>query len=417
MSCRCTPENAPVTRLKIRERTRRESRSRRCVFQPETRSKPSSSFASSRGISAGSSCRSPSIVTTVSPRAWSKPATSAAALPKFRRSRTTRTFSAALCRRVSAANVPSLEPSSTKMTSHVLSRGSSAERSSSYSNATLRSSLCTGTTTEITASRLPRRYAAREMAELLSLAEAQARVLEQVTPLAGEHVALGPAAARRVLAEDAHATVDLPPFPSSAMDGFALRAADTPGRLPVVTRIAAGRPAGRPLRAGEAMGIATGGVVPEGADSVIPLEYVVDRDNYIEIADSVVQGDNIRPRGGDVRAGEVVVPSRTLLGAAQIGALAAPGVAEVVCARRPRVAILATGTELRRPGEPLGPGEVYEANAALLAAALAASGADIESLPAVADDEAAHRSALERGLTADVLVTSGGVSVGPHDLV
>ena len=255
------------------------------------------------------------------------------------------------------------------------------------------------------------------MAELLSLAEAQARVLEQVTPLAGEHVALAAASAGRVVAEDARAAVDLPPFPSSAMDGFALRAADTPGRLPVVARIAAGRPAERALRAGEAMGIATGGVVPEGADSVIPLEYVVDNDNDIEIAHSVVQGDNVRPRGGDVRAGEVVVPTGTLLGAAQIGALAAAGVAEVVCARRPRVAILATGTELRRPGEPLGPGEVYEANGVLLATALAAAGADIEVLPAVADDEAAHRSALERGLTADVLVTSGGVSVGPHDLV
>src|SRR5205823_7121299 len=139
--------------------------------------------------------------------------------------------------------------------------------------------------------------------------------------------------------------------------------------------------------------------------------------NDVEIADAVVQGDNIRPRGGDVAAGDVLVAGGERLRAAQVGALAAAGIAEVTCARRPRVAILATGTELRRPGEPLGPGEVYEANGALLAAALAASGADTESLPAVADDEAAHRSALERGLSADVLVTSGGVSVGPHDLV
>ncbi|MGB8005339.1 MAG: molybdopterin molybdotransferase MoeA, partial [Gaiellaceae bacterium] len=89
----------------------------------------------------------------------------------------------------------------------------------------------------------------------------------------------------------------------------------------------------------------------------------------------------------------------------------------VVCTRRPRVAVLATGTELRRPGQPLGPGEVYEANGLLLAAALAAAGGDVEILPTVADDDAAHRAALERGLAADVLVTSGGVSVGPHDLV
>lgn len=254
------------------------------------------------------------------------------------------------------------------------------------------------------------------MAELLSLAEAQARVLERVQPLDGETVSVAEAAGR-VVVDDARALVDLPPFASSAMDGFALHAADTPGRLPVVGRIAAGVPADRPLGRGEAMAIATGGVVPDGADAVIPLEYVVDHDNEIEIANAVVQSDNIRPRGGDVAADEVVVAAGDRLRAAQVGALAAAGVADVTCARRPRVAILATGTELRRPGEPLGPGEVYEANGVLLAAALTSAGADIEVLPAVADDEAAHRVALERGLAADVLVTSGGVSVGPHDLV
>ncbi len=118
------------------------------------------------------------------------------------------------------------------------------------------------------------------MAELLSLEEALGRILERVTPLGSEAVPLR-AAAGRVLAEDARAVVDLPPFPSSAMDGFALRSEDTPGRLPVVARIAAGRPAPRELGAGEAMGIATGGVVPAGADSVIPLEYVVDHDNEV----------------------------------------------------------------------------------------------------------------------------------------
>jgi molybdopterin molybdotransferase len=254
------------------------------------------------------------------------------------------------------------------------------------------------------------------MAELLSLEDARARVLEQVAPLASEPVPVADAAGR-VLAEDAHAAVDLPPFPSSAMDGFALRAADTPGRLAVVARIAAGRPAPRALEPGEAMAIATGGVVPDGADSVIPIEYVVDNDNTVEISSPVDNGDNVRPRGGDVAAGGVVVGRGVRLGAAQIGALAAAGIAEVMCSRRPRVAVLATGSELRRPGEPLRAGEVYEANSALLAAALASAGADIDALPVVADDDAAHRSALERGLEADVLVTSGGVSVGPHDLV
>jgi molybdopterin molybdotransferase len=254
------------------------------------------------------------------------------------------------------------------------------------------------------------------MSELLSLAEAQARMLERAEPLDGEAVPVARAFGR-VLAEDARAVVDLPPFPSSAMDGFAVRAPDTPGRLPIVARIAAGVPAPRALARGEAMAIATGGVVPDGADSVIPIEYVVEHDNDVEIPEAVGQGDNVRPRGGDVAAGDVVVARGARLHAAQIGALAAAGVAEVVCARRPRVAILATGTELRRPGEQLGPGQVYEANGILLASALAAAGADIDVLPAVADDEAAHRAALEVGLLADMLVTSGGVSVGPHDLV
>jgi molybdopterin molybdotransferase len=253
-------------------------------------------------------------------------------------------------------------------------------------------------------------------AELLTREEAQARILERVVPITSESVAVGEATGR-VLADDARSVVDLPPFPSSAMDGFAVKSADTPGRLPVVGRIAAGVPAPRALASGEAMAIATGGVVPDGADSVVPLEYVGDYDNEVEVPDAVVHGDNVRPRGGDVAAGDVVVAKGTRLGAAQIGALAAAGLERVVCSRRPRVAILATGTELRRAGEPLGPGEVYEANGVLLATALASAGADIEALPAVADDESAHRAALETGLQADVLVTSGGVSVGPHDLV
>jgi molybdopterin molybdotransferase len=166
------------------------------------------------------------------------------------------------------------------------------------------------------------------------------------------------------------------------------------------------------------MEISTGGVVPDGADAVVPVEHVVQRDNStVEFHEVVVSGANVRPRGGDAAAGSAVVDAGVVLGAAQIGALAAAGVAELECARRPRVAVLATGTELARPGEQLAPGQVYEANAVMLAAALTAAGADVEQLPAVADDEAAHRAAIERGLDADVLVTSGGVSVGPHDLV
>jgi len=254
------------------------------------------------------------------------------------------------------------------------------------------------------------------VAELLTFEEAQRLILERTRPLPAERVPLADATGR-ILAEPAQAAVDLPPFPSSAMDGFALRADDTPGELPVVFRIAAGGPAPSALGAGEAMAIATGGVVPEGADAVIPIEYVVEHDNAVVIDGPVSSGDNIRPRGGDVRAGDELVGAGARLGPAQLGALAAGGVANVECGTRPRAAVLTTGTELRSPGQPLDLGEVYEANGLILAAQLASAGARVERLDPVPDDEEAHRKALARGLEFDVLVTSGGVSVGPHDLV
>jgi molybdopterin molybdotransferase len=165
------------------------------------------------------------------------------------------------------------------------------------------------------------------------------------------------------------------------------------------------------------MGIATGGVVPAGADAVIPIEYVVDNDNDIEVQRAAESGDHVRPQGGDIRAGEVVAEAGTTLTPARLGALAAAGVAEVLCARRPRAAVVPTGTELRRPGEALGPGQIYESNGLILAAQLKAAGAEAFVDAAVGDDEEAHRLALGRSLEADLVVTSGGVSVGPHDLV
>ena len=259
------------------------------------------------------------------------------------------------------------------------------------------------------------RYAL-SVAGLLTVEQAQALVLERVRPAAPESVSVWNAAGR-VTGREALASVDLPPFASSAMDGFAVRAADLPGRLAVVGRSAAGSPAERSLGSGEAIEISTGAVVPADADAVVPIEYVVHGDNTIDVAERPAMGAHIRPRGGDVAAGDAIVPAGVRLGPAQLGALAAGGVAELDCAPRPRVAILATGSELVRPGAALAPGQIYESNGLMLAAALAAEGAHIEQLPPVADDESAHRIALERGLTADVLVTSGGVSVGPHDLV
>jgi molybdopterin molybdotransferase len=253
------------------------------------------------------------------------------------------------------------------------------------------------------------------MARLLTVDEARAAILERVRPLPAETVPLADAAGR-VLAATATSAVDLPPFPSSAMDGFAVRSADAPGRLRVVARIAAGSPAPRALAAGEAMAISTGGVVPDGADAVIPIEVVSEDGESVEVP-GAERGAHVRPRGGDLAAGDLVVEGGTLLRPAELAALAASGVGEVASARRPRVALVTTGSELRRPGEPLEPGQIYESNGVMLAAAAASAGAVVGAAVSVADDDDAHRDALEYGLEGDVLVTSGGVSVGPHDLV
>jgi molybdopterin molybdotransferase len=257
------------------------------------------------------------------------------------------------------------------------------------------------------------------MADLLKLEEAQRLVLDRVRPLEAERVPVERAAGR-VLAEAPAAATDLPPFPSSAMDGFAVRTSEAVAgaSLPIVARIAAGSPAGRPLGPGEAMAVSTGGAVPEGADAVVPIELVEERDGAVMIREPVGVGGNVRERGGDTQAGEPVLEPGTRLGPAQVGALAAAGVHEVMCRKRPRVGILVTGSELRQPGEQLAPGEIYESNGFLLAAALAEAGAVPARLGVIPDDEEELERTMERALLGfDMLVTSGGASVGPHDLV
>ena len=164
-----------------------------------------------------------------------------------------------------------------------------------------------------------------------------------------------------------HPRVDLPPFPSSSMDGYAVRAGDTPGVLPIVGHSAAGRPAPRSLGAGEAIEISTGAVVPEGADAVDPgraRRRRAGRDRRSPKRSSV--GDNIRRRGGDVAAGDEMLAAGNVLTAARVGALAACGIETIASRRAPRVTILVTGTELRPPGEALEPGQIYESNGIML---------------------------------------------------
>ncbi len=254
------------------------------------------------------------------------------------------------------------------------------------------------------------------MRPLLTVEQAVARITERIAPLGGELVPVG-AAAGRVLREDAHSRVDLPPFPSSAMDGFAVSAADTPGELPVVFRVSAGSAPPGVQPPGCASGITTGGVLPEGADAVVPVEDVDDDGDRITVSHAVSAGAHVRPRGGDVREGDPVLLAGERVRASHVGALAAAGIADVVCSVRPRVAVLPTGSELRAAGERLALGQIYESNGAMLASLLSTAGAEVERMPVVEDDESALRDALEAGLEADVLVTTGGVSMGPLDLV
>jgi molybdopterin molybdotransferase len=248
----------------------------------------------------------------------------------------------------------------------------------------------------------------------ISRLEALRLVLGQSRPLEAEDVPASDSLGR-ILAQPAVARLDLPPFPSSAMDGFAVRAADTPGRLQIVGESVAGKPWPGSPAAGEAIVISTGAVVPDGM-SVVPVEQTSRSDGAVEVPE-VAEGAHVRPAGGDVRAGDVVVPAGAVLGPPQLAALAAAGLTRITSARRPRVAILATGSELRRPGEELAPGQIYEANTTLLRAQLESVGGEVVAELRAEDDPDATTEALKRGLEADVLVTTGGVSMGEHDLV
>ena len=257
------------------------------------------------------------------------------------------------------------------------------------------------------------------MPELLTIEEAQARVLERVRPLAAERVSLD-AGGRPCARVSRHAR------PSTCRRFRARRwtaSRTRRGHARHASRSSRASPPGARRRGrwrrARRWRIATGGAVPEGADAVIPIEYVVVHGNEVEIPEAAAEGANVTParrrraRGRRGRARRALASVRR-----RSAPWPRPASREVECARRPRVAVLATGTELRAPGSSRSrAGEIYESNAPLLAAALAGAGADVESLGTVEDDEEAHRDALERGLEADVLVTSGGVSVGPHDLV
>jgi molybdopterin molybdotransferase len=201
------------------------------------------------------------------------------------------------------------------------------------------------------------------------------------------------------------------------MDGYAVRAAETPGTLKVAGESAAGAPFDGELRPGEAVAISTGAVVPDQADAVVPIEVVQRTEDTITIEAATKPGAFVRYAGSDIERGAPMLAAGTRVGPAQIGAAAAVGLGELPCHRRPRVAILTTGSELVQPGRALRDGEIYDSNGPMLRAALRTSGSEVQLIPAAADTREAHRDALEQALMNDVVISSGGVSVGEHDLV
>ena len=258
---------------------------------------------------------------------------------------------------------------------------------------------------------------------MIPVEEARERILSHVSVLGSERVELA-RALQRVLAEDIVVSRDIPPWPNSSMDGYALRSADTggassgvPARLAVAGRVAAGSVAARPLGPGEAFRIFTGAPLPEGADSVIPQEDVTEEAGILFLPRPVRRGDFVRPRGEDLRTGETVLQRGRVLGAAEIGLLATLGRAHLSVVKRPRVGILSTGDEIVDLGGVMGPGQIPNSNTYSLMAQVAESGAVPVNLGVVRDDLDEIEARLRWGLGCDALISSAGVSVGEHDFV
>jgi molybdopterin molybdotransferase len=223
------------------------------------------------------------------------------------------------------------------------------------------------------------------------------------------------------LARDLTATTDSPPFDNSAVDGYALRSRDADvGRVfPVVDEAPAGRPAEKSVGEGEAIKIFTGGVIPDGADTVVMVENTSGWGETFELKKAPAPGNNIRASGEDTRKGDVILRAGTEIGSPEIALAATQGYGALPVYRRPKVVVLSTGTELVEPGtRDLEPGEIFDSNSYAIVAAAREAGAEARRLYAASDDADTLRSAIEEALTtADVVVTSGGVSVGEKDLV
>ncbi|HEY1538404.1 MAG TPA: gephyrin-like molybdotransferase Glp [Solirubrobacteraceae bacterium] len=255
----------------------------------------------------------------------------------------------------------------------------------------------------------------------VSIHEARAAVLEHVTVLEAEFVGLDDALGR-ALADDAAAPNDVPPFDASAMDGYAIVAADTAtgsARLRLIGEARAGTGAGVTVRSGTAVRISTGAPVPAGTTAIVPQEQTTADDGKTVLVEGAVrEGLHVRPAGEDILAGELVIHAGSVLGPSELGVLASLNIPRPSVVRRPRVALAGTGDELTDPGKPLPPGGIRDSNGPALGGAVHRAGGDLVRRVRVGDDLEATVSVLRAALRdVDILITTGGVSVGPHDHV
>jgi len=254
---------------------------------------------------------------------------------------------------------------------------------------------------------------------MLGVAEALARIRGAFRPLAGEQVALT-AALGRVLAEDVTARVTQPPAAVSAMDGYAVRAADVaavPAHLRVIASIPAGGSFAGTVAPGQAVRIFTGAPLPVGTDTIVIQEDTATEGDVVVVREGAPLGRYVRPAGLDFKAGDVLLRRGRLLTARDIGLAAAMNRPWLMVTRRPRVAILATGDEVVMPGEPLGPNRIVSSNGLSLAAFVVACGGEAIDLGIAPDDRAALKAMAAGAVGCDLLITAGGASVGDHDLV
>lgn len=254
---------------------------------------------------------------------------------------------------------------------------------------------------------------------MISVEEARQRLLSSLRPLGAEQVAVTEAVGR-VLAEDITSRRTQPPFAVSAMDGYAVRAADlgtVPARLAVVGSVPAGRSFAGTLDAGEAVRIFTGAPVPAGADCIVIQEDTEREGDTVVIREAAPAGRHVRPAGLDFRVGEVGLPAGRRLTARDVGLAAAMNRPWLLVRRRPRVAILPTGDEVVMPGEPIGPNQIVSSNGPALGALVGACGGIPVQLPVAPDDSDALQRIAAAAAGVDLFVTTGGASVGEHDLI